>query len=39
MKNFFKKIYMITNIYYDKVKFLKLVSAWPQNFWITFSHL
>jgi hypothetical protein len=27
MKNFFKKIYMITNIYYDKVKFLKLVSA------------
>jgi len=26
MRNFFLKIYMTTNIYYDKVKFLKLVS-------------
>jgi hypothetical protein len=39
MMNFSFKIYMTTNIYYDKVKFLKLVSTWPQSFWITFSHL
>ncbi len=27
MKSFFKKFYMTTSIYYDNVKFLKLVST------------
>jgi hypothetical protein len=27
MRNLKKKFYMTTNIYYDKVKFLKLVST------------